>query len=158
MRWTLPSNSGWQEARWFPSALVEIRGESLVQMSLELYGESWDPVRASAGDYALVPSFMCRMETLLVRLSAIQLLVEVLTDWYRTEPPCEVRLSRDAEPEFWFTLAQREDYISSRSHPICTLTYAGGPMHIQWNMQVDQSCLGILAEGMRDWCESLNRQ
>ena len=64
-------------------------------MSLELYGESWDPVRASANDYALVPAFKCRMETLLVRSSAIQSLVEVLTDWYRTESPCEVRLSPD---------------------------------------------------------------
>ncbi len=155
MRWILPSNDGWQEARWFPSAVVEIHGEPLVQLALELHGESWDPVRAAARDNVLVPAITCRIESVLVKLSEIQSLVAGLTDWYLTESPCKVRLSPDREPALWFTLAQRGNYVLSRSHPICTLTYAGTRMKFEWEMRVDQSCLEWLAQGMREWCESL---
>src|SRR6266404_2047006 len=110
--WKIPSTDGWQSAELTPVRVFENRGENLVQISISLSGQAWDPFKVmTAREYTLELNCTCTFSNVIIKVSGVDALVIALSDWYLSESACELKLSPDPEPEVWFAIVQREGSV-----------------------------------------------
>jgi hypothetical protein len=161
-QWSMPSNSGWYEMRC--SARPRSARRGIVPCELSIEGRFWQRDRALSSA-SLTQDFHVALPQIMIDVSALETLHDLLVEWQGNWRRVEVELGVPAgdprisemeaaagDQRLSVLIGESPELISSAQKPVCTIRYDNGPrMSGQCSFVVDQSCIRICSEGLREF-------
>ena len=154
-RWSMPAANG--RSRIGCAFVRRSQEADALVCGVEAIGEFWPRGHADHGA-GTVTDFHVTLPQVLLDLASLKLLRERLVEWQVN--PCgfalELGIAGKGDQRITFAIGRDENLIYSADKPACTLTYAcGSAMQGRWSFVVDQSCIRICAEGIREFVRSV---
>lgn len=156
-KWQMTSNRGWEHVTFEALRLIDATRQ--VQYQVHVEGQSWCRIGtcASPTEYTKADDFSIRLACVLVSVPGCVELLRLLDVWLAcqegfictlTSPPHQTAVIQIDD--------QKDDLPVVRDKSYFTFFYMDGPCRVELCFLVDQSCIRIARDGLKEILQHCN--
>lgn len=156
--WQLPSNDGRDVSSWIVRSVLVSKRRRYLNTEVVLTGRHLDRAKWTQGEYALAKEYSINLAQVLLSVTELKELARALDRWLRTPirdlASTHLELSADLGgvdgQQFSLAFAPGYGDAATADHPMCHIAYRGASVAGECSYMVDQSCIRLFVDGMKE--------